>query len=369
MATNKNQHFVPRVLLRPFTVDCANKAINLFNIDRKKFIANAPVKNQCSGDYFYGKDVALEEALQGTEADYGAVLRDILKPGYKLTEDHRFFLRRFWLLQYMRTDAASKRAVEMSASVGDVMGYDVSKFKFGILEAVQSAMQVFVKEANVVDDLKVCLLKNRSSIPFITSDDPAILTNRWYLMDKRAQGMSFGLRSAGNLLILPLSPKIILLSYDGDVYSVPNKNGWTDVRHDNDVKAINQHQLMNCWANIYVHDLMFSQKLYNSFCSALSIRPKERHKINYAVLDRIGDGYKHYRVVDPNLAGDHREALVHVQGVHAQPNGWPKQLGWRMKGFVFTNGSGVGYIRRASVDSAEYKKELARKYHSSSRAG
>lgn len=77
MATNKNQHFVPRCYLRPFTTDSANVSINLFNIDRLKFIERASVKHQCSGDYFYGEDLALERAIQFTESTYAAALRDI----------------------------------------------------------------------------------------------------------------------------------------------------------------------------------------------------------------------------------------------------------------------------------------------------
>lgn len=34
MASNKNQHFVPRCHLRPFTRDTEGKVINLFNLDR-----------------------------------------------------------------------------------------------------------------------------------------------------------------------------------------------------------------------------------------------------------------------------------------------------------------------------------------------
>lgn len=73
MATNKNQHFVPRCYLRPFTLDSANVAINLFNIDRMKFVERAPVKHQCSRDYFYGEDPALEKALQAEEGLYVSV--------------------------------------------------------------------------------------------------------------------------------------------------------------------------------------------------------------------------------------------------------------------------------------------------------
>ena len=57
MASNKNQHFVPRCYLREFTHKSENKAITVYNIDRKKCIPKAPVKNQCSKDYFYGKTI------------------------------------------------------------------------------------------------------------------------------------------------------------------------------------------------------------------------------------------------------------------------------------------------------------------------
>ncbi|WP_394365145.1 DUF4238 domain-containing protein [Paraburkholderia kirstenboschensis] len=65
--SNKNQHFVPRCYLKAFTRDEGNATIKIFNIDRRKFIPTAPVKNQCSGSYFYGDDPKLEEAIQSCE--------------------------------------------------------------------------------------------------------------------------------------------------------------------------------------------------------------------------------------------------------------------------------------------------------------
>ena len=209
MASNKNQHFVPRCYLRPFSVNCDKKEINLYNIDRKKFIEGAPLKHQCSKNYFYGKDLNLEKALQFTEGAYSSVIRDVLKPGYHLTDDHRQFFRTFWLLQHLRTEAASRRSVEMSEGIKEFMGEEAHKFRMSIRDAVLQAMHIFVEEMHIVDDLKICLLKNRGSIPFYTSDDPAVLTNWWYLEDRRTVGTSFGLNSAGDILLLPLSPKVL----------------------------------------------------------------------------------------------------------------------------------------------------------------
>lgn len=105
MASNKNQHFVPRCYLKPFTLNGEGAAMNLFNIDRQRFVYKAPVKNQCSRDYFYGKDLILEKQLQTYEAEYAGLLSRIRSPGYVLEADHKVILSRFWLLQYLRTEA------------------------------------------------------------------------------------------------------------------------------------------------------------------------------------------------------------------------------------------------------------------------
>src|SRR3546814_20350580 len=81
MAFNKNQHFVPKVHLRPFSLDGENLAISLINLRQMKPIPNAPVKNQCSSDYFYGRDPKLESAINFVENNYGEVVR-LLEDGH-----------------------------------------------------------------------------------------------------------------------------------------------------------------------------------------------------------------------------------------------------------------------------------------------
>ncbi|WP_394365128.1 DUF4238 domain-containing protein [Paraburkholderia kirstenboschensis] len=96
--------------------------------------------------------------------------------------------------------------------------------------------------APAIEDLKICLVRNRTDTPFVTSDDPAVASNRWYLEDRRALGCSFGLNAAGLITLLPLTRDILCLAYDGDVYSIQHNRGWVDVRNARDVKALNQHQ-------------------------------------------------------------------------------------------------------------------------------
>lgn len=361
MASNKNQHFVPQCYLRRFSIEKVSSAINIFNLDREKFINCAPIKKQCSKSYFYGDDLKLEKALQPIEGRYSSIINEISCAGYKLTDEHREFLIFFWRLQYMRTEAASRRHVEMVDSMGEVAGTEPEYFKMEIKEAVQQSMRNVFNERYILNDLKVCLIKNKSKIDFITSDDPAVLTNKWHILDHRTGGSNFGLGSAGILILLPISPKILCVGYDPDVYSISHKSGWVDVKNDREIQAFNEHQILNCRANIFYKKDKSVHHITKLYSSTKQNRPQARHKINYAVLDEVGDGFKKFKVVEKREAKKYEEAMIHTEMVNAIPAVWPQVIKWRRKGFVYTNGSGVGYVRKSRINSMgknDFTKEM-----------
>lgn len=370
MATNKNQHFVPRCHLRPFTKEEEGRCINVFNIDRDAFIQNAPVKNQCSRDYFYGKSKILEDAIQYVEGHYSSVIADLRKPNVGVQAGHKAVLRRFWLLQHLRTEAASRRSVEMAAIVSEFVGKDASDFRLKIREAVQIAMKTYSETMSIIDDLKVCIIRNRTASPFVTSDDPAVLTNRWHFEDRRILGRSFGIQSAGAIGLLPLTPYLACLLYDGDVYSVQHNEGWIDARKQEDVRSINQHQFLNCLANIYTHDLSHSEDLISQSRVASMNRIENRHTVHVALLDKTEGEFSRYKVVDATEYKSVREtqeqgeALLHSKIVHPRPTSWPSIIQWRIPGRVFTNGTGLGYVRRQIAEtrtsSRKFWREKAR---------
>lgn len=361
MATNKNQHFVPRCHLRPFTLNEGDTAINVFNLDRERFFPNAPVKNQCSGDYFYGRDERLESAIHLVEGAYGAVLRELRSKPRSLDERQKAVLRRFWLLQYLRTEAASRRSVELAIDFDAVAGTEAMSFNFDIKNAVQLAMRSYAHMMSAIDDLKVCLIRNRTKIPFVTSDDPAILTNRWYLEDGRIRGRSFGLQSSGLLALLPLTPRLFFVAYDGDVYSIPHERGFTEIRRDDDVRSFNQHQILNCFANLYLHDLVHADELVSQVDAVVSLRPKSRHAVHIAVKDKTEDDYTRYRVVTPaeaQASGD--DAILHLETLNCRPAAWPSVLRWRSPGSVYTNGTGIKYIRKEYAEVTQSHRDFWR---------
>lgn len=362
MASNKNQHFVPRCYLREFTHESKNRAINIFNIDRKTPIYKAPVKNQCSKGYFYGQNKKLEDAIQFVERTYASLLREILGGPKELSSYHKIVLKRFWLFQYLRTEEASRRAAEMSNGIVRKAGISSEDFNLEIKEAVQMSMRIFAEHMDTIDDIKVCLILNKTKIPFLTSDDPAILTNKWHLNDKRTKLNSFGLRSCGDIFLLPLTPEILCIGYDGDVYSIPHKKGWTSIDKESDVKAFNQHQFLNCRANVFFKNPEDFRFIEDSFESLSKNRPLERHRIHYSVFDHSDGGHSYFRVVDIDNAGKHQRAIIHSETVHARPLSWPSIIQWRNRGFVYTNGTSLGYVRKGKIlpEHRGFYKELAK---------
>jgi hypothetical protein len=346
MASNKNQHFVPKCYLKPFTFGGEGAAINVYNIDRQRLIINAPAKNQCSRDYFYGRDDELEKAIQSIEQAYGAVLKEVLAPGCKLNAHHQYVLQLFWLFQYLRTEGASRRSAEMFAEMVEPVNGDGS-YSLSIKDAVESAMHVFANEMKVVSDLKICLLRNSTDTPFVTSDDPAVLTNRWQLEDRRTRGGSLGLRGAGAILLLPLSPKVYCLGYDSDVYRIPSESGWLTLRKVSDIEALNEFQLMNCRANLFVGGSEYADELHHFVGKFKCRRPEARHVINFAVFDgEETDGHRRFKVVSKPEFEQAQGGFVHAQSISLPPSQWPSFLLRRHKSSAYYNGTGLGYVRQ-----------------------
>ncbi|QIM50232.1 DUF4238 domain-containing protein [Pusillimonas sp. DMV24BSW_D] len=354
MATNKNQHFVPRCHLRPFTLGAAGLAISLINLDRKVLIPNAPVKSQCSKDYFYGSDEKLESAIQLIESGYGRALKDLVSNSRFLSEANKTVFSKFWLFQHLRTEAAAIRAVQLMESTRKLVDLSPTEFSLSIKEAVQIACRGFVGTMHELDDLKFCVIKNSTGVPFITSDNPAVLTNKWRLDQDKSPGLSFGVGSAGVLVILPLTPKLLLLGYDGDVYSVPNERGVIKLKNPRDAIALNRHQFLQCTANVYVHDTAHANDLFKHYSDIEATRPKERHVIHYAQLDSNDLSHTRYVVIPPEARDETKEAILHSQVIHPHPGIWPSQISIRANGSVYTNGTGIGYVRlsRARLSSS-----------------
>lgn len=355
MADNKNQHFVPKGHLKPFSVDGEGKAIHLFNLDAGRAIPNAAVRKQCSHDYLYGRDAQLERAIQTIEGAYGSAIQRLVIQGADPTGLDRLVLRRFVLLQHLRTEAASVSASQIAAALAQLPGVlpDGEAFdpKAAMLEAVQAAMLFYARSMKIVDDLQMTLVRNRTATPFVTSDDPAVLTNRWHLQNPRARGLAFGVRSGGAIMLLPLSPQLLVVFHDPDVYAVPHQDGVIELRREDDVLALNDHQILNCAANLYFRRWEDRTLVADAVREAADRRQTPRHRTTYAVRDEVVGEHVRYevRALADIVPQADRDVLVHTETLRARPARWPRFLQYRRDGRLYSNGTRTGFVREGCL--------------------
>jgi hypothetical protein len=248
MADHKNQHFVPRCVLKPFTLNNEDKAINLYTLRADRLVQNAPVKHQCARDYLYGEDGVIEAGLAQIEGQYGAAL-DRVREGMD-TEADLSTMRFFAYLQLRRTEMAIQRIKASQEEMFEqIFGQEEPERPSQNYYMVQSLKVCFDTEASI-EDLKVCVVENRTGIEFVICDDPAIYTNRYAA--ERVQREMFGVTSSGLILGMPISPKLAILCYDGLVYEPTNlENRRLVLTTTEDVEALNELQYLRAAGSIY----------------------------------------------------------------------------------------------------------------------
>lgn len=77
------------------------------------------MKSQCARDYFYGTEVEIEKWLGDKEKAFTKV-RDNINSLKNNCNDEIEILRKFVLLQYLRTDAAAQRASAAMSEMADI---------------------------------------------------------------------------------------------------------------------------------------------------------------------------------------------------------------------------------------------------------
>jgi hypothetical protein len=274
-------------------------------------------------------------------------------------------LQRFILLQHLRTEAASRRAFQMTQAFMEIPGVELEDpppaFRSAIRAAVIAAMHTYAERMSMVDDLKVCLIRNGTGTPFVTSDDPAILTNRWHMQNRRTRGLSFGVKNAGALFSMPLSPDVHCLLYDGDVYTVGHSGGWIDAKAPADVVALNDHQALNCQANLYFRDWGTRDLVLAALDSAVPRRPAARLEVFYMVKDVTDGDWTRYAVVPKADLRAGIDTMVHVMPTPHVPVSWPSFLEYRRDGKAYSNNTRAGYVRRYCLDAGFVTGEGYRK--------
>ena len=123
----------------------------------------------------------METGLQPVEGAYALLVSRLLRDPRYISDAEKLFLKRFWLLQHMRTEASCGRVLAMTSGVQNIVGDVGTLPTISQRDAVQIAMRTLPIGLHAIGDIKkVTLVWNKSSESFVTSDDPAVLVNRWH---------------------------------------------------------------------------------------------------------------------------------------------------------------------------------------------
>jgi Protein of unknown function (DUF4238) len=353
MAEHRRQHYVPRCHFKPFSVDGGGNAINLLNIGSGKAVRCAPVKGQCAKDYMYGEDLAAERAFQRIEGEYARVVRVVRAGPTTLLNRDFHVLRFFAAVQHFRTEMAVRRSREAHI----LMDQAISEGRPAHLipegretpddrDIMRLVMSTGIRYSRVFDDLKPCLVRNATATEFVTSDDPAVFTSRYYFQKRRSS--NFGLTSSGAMLILPLTPHELVLFYDRNVYTVPAKVGDSiTLTKPSDVLALNELQYIKAARNIYFAKHADGTRIAEEFRCVESRRLSASSDVTVFVPDeKAPPGIERYRPATEAERCTSQTLFVALSSQFPEPPRWLSKVMFRSKPISYCDGSAAGHVRK-----------------------
>lgn len=303
MAENKNQHYVPQLYLRHFSRD--KKTITVFSIRENRIVStNAPIDNQCSKDYLYGKDLILEKALADLETNSAPIIKYVIESSTLPMKGSPEYLTLmiFLLYQYARTISAADQLNEMTEKIAKNLLKDhirrtkPEEITIGDLDAVKIFhpkaanlnLRTVALQIPLILDLESSLLINKTEVELITSDNPVILYNNYYSKEPLSY---LGLASKGLLIFFPLTPNHYIILYDAKIYQIgePESSKAIFLKQENDINQLNILQLIN--SNKTAYTLGNSQDYFQSLMQiATKYRADEKITVNDSELHNEPDG-------------------------------------------------------------------------------
>jgi hypothetical protein len=206
-----------------------------------------------------------------------------------------------------------------------------------------SAMRFALRSREMLTDLKIRFVDNRTNRDFIIGDDPAVMLNRF--ASEKLGGSAFGLISSGLIFVMPMSPRLSVICYDSLVYSLDVTNGRAVLKSEAAVDAYNDIQCLAAEENIYVQQWENGEYVRERF-KAVKHKRRPASTAHTYVPDGETDDAEHYRPGTVEEGRVAKRSLVSIQFNFPEPDRWVPGLRYRSNPTTFFNGTGVGYVRK-----------------------
>jgi hypothetical protein len=260
----KNNHFVPQRYLKRFR-SVSDRQVGLYNLKSGRTVEGAPMKTQCSRDYFYTKNPVFEREFTKLEANHETLFERIIADEFVPAPGScdRSTLSAAIMFQEGRTVTTAEHANHLANEVvKSVLRVHLEKEgKTDLLEllpdvkvtmpnAVMDSVLQHLPMYPLIDDLDCTLFANRTTEDFLTSDHPIAIGNN--LPKDAPSGGASGFSSRGLIIALPLSPRALVLLSDREVYKVTrNDRGVAFLTNPQEIVDLNLTQCFNTHENLY----------------------------------------------------------------------------------------------------------------------
>lgn len=284
----KIQHFVPQFFQRFFSFENNGKTIGMFETNRNVFNRHVKISSHLGRKHFYGSDGELEEWLSKLESDSAPIFREMWEKEKLPTpqSQHHFRMLHFLIILDLRNPIHFKilknfeqklvntksKISEGNVSPDMIPGLQEQQSYKGKLNSLKSAELLVPDLLN----LKYKLIKNKTSSPFIISDNPLVMYNQF--LEKRnwkfGSQRDFGLK--GLQLFLPLNDSYMLAVYDSDIYKLGNKKEQiVSIDDKNSIDQLNLLQFLNSESTVN-----FNHKASEHYIRTLEEKSKKYKKAN-----------------------------------------------------------------------------------------
>ncbi|WP_289142357.1 DUF4238 domain-containing protein [uncultured Brevibacillus sp.] len=282
MAEKNRQHYVPKFYLRNFSDSV--KAIDTYNITNSKYIPNASIKDMCQKHNFYGADKKMENFLnEEIEAKASSIIRRILDTNeFPNNMEDYLHLVMFLLVSEARNlkhaDSTNNMADYVAKTImkehPDFKNFDLEEFKIELNEPANHSIEAAIEGVRFVHDLVPLLIVEQTGARrFITSDNPLIRYNSFYITKRYPGG--FGYINRGMQFFFPISSQKCILLYDSLAYEIPEaKDGVLTLRKARDVDQLNEFFYFNAYNNVF-----FNQKTKKEYIEGIHFRNSRTPKI------------------------------------------------------------------------------------------
>ncbi|MGL5855295.1 MAG: DUF4238 domain-containing protein [Cetobacterium sp.] len=237
--------------------------MKLYQIYKKITIENAPIRHQCSKDWFYGKGDT-EENLSQIEYNTAKIIQKILEDK-KLGLEEREQIYKFIYLQSSRTKKKIDNTNFILKNLKRAIFKILSPFNDEEINSYISETEMVPKELvehsqikyKEILDLDFIVLETNKNNEFVISDNPVIHYNYY---EKK---FNAGIMKTGEMIIMPVSPNKTIVLYDKKIYDFNNTSESQMINIESeDVKRLNNLQYIHCNQNIYFKTNLEKQKEY-----------------------------------------------------------------------------------------------------------